>query len=57
MDNEMAKSEPQIKASELLEEIMPLLHDYFVGEIKLCDNGICYSLPNGQKFILNAQAA
>ena len=57
LKNEIAKNEPPIAASDLLAEIMPLLSDYFIGEIVLGDNGISYSLPNGQKFILSIQAA
>ena len=53
----IAKNEPPVAANDLLAEITPLLSDYFIGEIKLCDNGIYYSLPNGQMFILSIQAA
>ena len=49
-----AKNEPAVSAESLLEEIYPLLQDYFRGEISLNKNGITYVLPNGQKFIITA---
>lgn len=50
------KHEFSITALELLEEIKPLLDDYFVGEICLLGNAIAYQLPNGQTFYLKAEA-
>lgn len=55
MKNEIAENEAPITASDLLEEIKPLLEDNFVGEISLIDNGILYKLPNGQSFLLKAE--
>ncbi len=52
-----AKNERFITASGLLEEIKPLLDDYFVGEISFGCGGLIYCLPNGQKFIIKVQAA
>jgi len=55
MKYDLAKKEPPVAANELLEEIAPLLSDYFEGDISLTIFGIAYSLPNGQKFILKAE--
>ncbi|MDE7215084.1 MAG: hypothetical protein K2N68_04545 [Clostridia bacterium] len=57
MENETAKKEPPVAAKDLLEEIMPLLSDYFEGYIKLENYGIAYGMPNGQKFIFKAEEA
>ncbi len=56
MKNEMAKKEPLVAAKDVLEEIYPLLGDYFEGNIKMENRGIFYSMPNGQKFIISAKA-
>lgn len=56
MENEMAKKEPPVAAKNLLEEIYPLLGDYFEGDISIESRGIFYSMPNGQKFIISAKA-
>ncbi len=52
---EVAKGEQPITASELLEEIEPLLDDYFIGKISFDGRGITYILPNGQKFLIKAE--
>ncbi len=54
MKYDLAKKEPPVTANELLEEIVPLLREYFEGDISLTICGIAYSLPNGQKFIIKA---
>lgn len=54
-DGSIAEKEPPITASRLLEEILPLLEEYFIGEIGSGDNCIIYSLPNGQKFKITAE--
>ena len=51
---ELAKREPPIKEKDLLVEILPLMQDYFVGEIKLDRQAIVYRLPNGQTFCITA---
>ncbi len=56
MKNEMAKKEPPVAAKDLLEEIYPLLGDYFEGNIKMDSRDIFYSMPNEQKFIISAKA-
>lgn len=50
-----AANEPPVKAEELMEEIFPLLQDYFIGEISLDGDGIVYKLPNGQIFRITAK--
>lgn len=55
MNNEIAENEEPITANDLLEEIKPLLKDYFAGEIFLIDNSILYKLPNGQNFLIKAE--
>ena len=56
MENEMEKKEPPVAVKDLLEEIYPLLGDYFEGDISMESRGIFYSMPNGQKFIISAKA-
>ncbi len=56
MKNEMAKKEPLVAAKDVLEEIYPLLGDYFEGNIKMDSRDIFYSMPNGQKIIISARA-
>lgn len=51
---ELAKSEPPIKEKDLLVEILPLMQEYFVGEIALKGHTISYRLPNGQTFRITA---
>ena len=51
---ELAKREPPIKEKDLLVEILPLMQEYFVGEIKLDRQAIVYRLPNGQIFCITA---
>lgn len=52
---ELAKKEPPIEGTDLLLEILPLLQEYFVGEITLEERGIVYRLPNGQSFLITAK--
>lgn len=53
---QIAKNEKPIAAEELLEEIFPLLEDYFLGTISFDKNVITYNLPNGQNIIIRAEA-
>jgi len=55
-EEEILKNEKPVEAGELLEEIKPLLEDYFIGDVSCNGEGIVYTLPNGQKFILSAKA-
>ena len=52
---ELAKAEPPIRGSELLMEILPLMEDYFVGNLALEQNAIVYRMPNGQRFRITAK--
>ncbi len=54
-EEELIKHEQPVTAKDLLEEIKPLLEDYFIGDISFDGKGIVYTLPNGQKFILKAE--
>ena len=56
VDNEieLAKSEPPIKEKDLLVEILPLMQEYFVGDIAFNGHTISYRLPNGQTFRITA---
>ncbi len=56
-EEELIKNEQPITAKDLLEEIKPLLEDYFIGDISFDGKVIVYTLPNGQKFILKAEEA
>ncbi len=47
-----AKNEQEILARELLAEILPLLKDYFVGEIIRNEDEIIYKMLNGQVFLI-----
>lgn len=51
-----AEYEPAVKPSELMEEILPLWQEYFLGEITLLNGAIRYRLPNGQVFEITAKA-
>lgn len=52
---EDAKTEPPFPASDLLQEIAPLLVDYFVAEPETQENALVLKFPNGQKFRLSAE--
>ena len=44
-----------IKPIDLLQEIEPLLREYFVGDFQIVDNAIIMRFVNGQKFRLIAE--
>ena len=48
------RNETPINASDLLAEILPLLKDYFIGQITFDGDNITYTLLNGQKFAISA---
>lgn len=50
-----AKNEAPFPADSLLQEIVPLLEEYFIGEFAYSDGAISLSFPNGQTFLLTAQ--
>ena len=54
-ETELAKAEPPIAASDLLMEVLPLMQEYFIGEIRFEKASIVYRLPNGQNFRITAQ--
>lgn len=56
-DDELARKEAPIEAESLLCELLPLMEEYFIGEISLEGNALLYRLPNGQKFRITAQKA
>ena len=60
MDNQMLKeierTEPPIQNVELIEEILPLVKEYFIGDVSFDGQSILYRLPNGQKFKIIAEA-
>lgn len=47
-------NETHFEASSFVEEILPLLGDYFVGDFKLDGNGIICTFANGQIIRLSA---
>ena len=54
-DDELLKEEPPIEAESLLQELAPLLDEYFIGNISLDGRAIFYRMPNGQKFKITAR--
>lgn len=46
----------QFDSVQLLSEIIPLMKDYFVGDILFDDNQIAYTMPNGQTFLISARS-
>lgn len=50
----VAQNEPPVTGKQLLTEMLPLLRDYFVGDISFGEQGILYRLPNGQRFYITA---
>ncbi|MGN0822781.1 MAG: hypothetical protein ACI4NG_03315 [Candidatus Gallimonas sp.] len=54
-EEQTAADEPPVTEQELLEEVVPLLDDYFVGKFILSDRAITYLMPNGQRFRLIAE--
>ncbi len=50
-----AKEEGQVSAENLLQEIEPLLNEYFIGEVIREGNALKISLLNGQKFSIVAE--
>lgn len=48
--------EGRVTATEILQEIQPLLSEYFQGGNQMEGNALWISLPNGQKFKLEVSA-
>lgn len=51
---DLLKNEPHFEVSSFVEEILPLLADYFVGEFAFKENAIICSFANGQTVRLAA---
>ncbi|MDE7296861.1 MAG: hypothetical protein K2N84_06295 [Clostridia bacterium] len=51
----LAKDEPPFPADDLLQEIAPLLEDYFVAQVGMGTHSVTLFFPNGQKLKLTAQ--
>ena len=47
-----AANEGVINPLQLLQEIEPLLREYFIGDFKIKDNAISMHFKNGQRFAL-----
>ena len=52
---EELKNEPPFKGEELVEEIQPLLDDYFEGEFEFNGKVVVCKFANGQVFHLKAE--
>lgn len=52
---EELRNEPPFKGEELVEEILPVVGDYFKGEFELDGNAIICKFANGQTFRLKAE--
>lgn len=52
---ESLRNEPPFPASELTQEIFPLLSDYFEGEFTFDGQAIICAFPNGQRFSIAAR--
>ena len=52
---ETAKNELPISNGQLLSEILPIMGDYFVGDIRYDGQNIIYQLPNGQTFLITVK--
>jgi len=50
-----AKKEEQFSAARLLQEIAPLLEEYFIGTVETEEQSVTISFPNGQKYVLQAR--
>ena len=55
--NQIAQNESPIDSKQLLAEILPIIEDYFVGNIKFEGQHIAYEMPNGQIFYITAKIA
>lgn len=53
--NQMAAAEKQFDAKSLLEEIEPLLREYFIGGFELNSEAIILNFKNGQIFRLTIE--
>ncbi len=44
--------EQKVKAADLIEELSPLVKDYFEGSVNSDDDRILYNLYNGHNFVI-----
>ena len=49
-----AAHEEKITPSDIAEEMLPLVEEYFLGKTNMCGGGLQIEFFNGQKFILSA---
>lgn len=49
----LAENEGYIEASDLLAELVPILSDFFLGDIESDGTNVRYRLPNGQSFLIS----
>lgn len=45
----------KVKPSEILEELKPLMDDYFSGDISFDGKAITYRLPSGESILIIAK--
>ena len=51
-----AINEKKVMSNEVLEELEPIMKDYFAGKISFKKTKILYRLPNGQVFRILARS-
>ncbi len=54
VDLKAAREEARFSANDLLEELIPLIEEYYVCNIRLDKSGINLDFLNNQKFIISA---
>lgn len=47
--------EQKVKAADLIEELSPLVKEYFEGSVNSDGDKILYNLYNGQKFVIKVE--
>ncbi|HBN12360.1 MAG TPA: hypothetical protein DD415_01950 [Clostridiales bacterium] len=55
--NQMAAAEGKFTNQSVIEELEPLLKEYFIGKFELSDEKIILEFKNGQKFCLTVSEA
>lgn len=46
-EESFAENEPPVQPADFIEEIAPLIEEYFIGEVTFEGNLLRYCLPNG----------
>ncbi|MCI9406730.1 MAG: hypothetical protein HFK06_00015 [Clostridia bacterium] len=54
-DISAAVNEGEITPLQLMQEIQPLLNEYFIGDFEIKNNVLCMIFKNGQNFNLQIQ--